>query len=120
MNNLLTAIHGKGFDHEIVDSEGHQLAKVFAWQSDSFELAQVLAAGPAFLEALTDDDDKSLWVIGHIETLVREYEREHNWKADEDPSATDESIQTVVRACKKIRAIIAQAKGEVRRERDHV
>jgi hypothetical protein len=54
MINLLQAIHGKGFDHEIVDSEGHQLAKVFAWESNSFELAQVLAASTSMLNVLKD------------------------------------------------------------------
>jgi len=56
MINLLQAVHGKGFDHEIVDSDGHQVAKVFAWESNSFELAQLLASSFALLTALEAAD----------------------------------------------------------------
>jgi hypothetical protein len=51
----LAAIHGKGFDHQIVVAKTRtEVGKVYAWESDSFEMAQVMAASTAMLNVLKD------------------------------------------------------------------
>lgn len=47
------------------------------------------------IKALTNHEDRSLWWLGWVNTLVKEYEKEHMWCQDEDPDATREAIQTV-------------------------
>jgi glyoxylate carboligase len=52
---LLIAIDGKGFDHQIVTAvDGNEVARVFAWESDSFEMAKVLAASTRMLNVLSE------------------------------------------------------------------
>jgi len=92
MNNYpqLIAINGKGFDHQIVTAVGgNEVARVFAWESDSFEMAKVLAASTAMLTACEF----------YVESL-RELERGGyiitGWELE---------------AYRKFRAVIAETKG---------
>ena len=47
------------------------------------------------LGALTGHEDRSLWWLGYVKTMVREYERVHDWDNDDDPQATAEAIDTI-------------------------
>ena len=63
----------------------------------------------ALVTALTGHDDDTLWGIAWIETLMREYERTHDWENDEDPSATAEALEIGRRVCRQVRAAIKEA-----------
>jgi hypothetical protein len=46
------------------------------------------------------DDEEISW----LECLVGEYDREHDWDADEDPGATSECLASCRALAKKLRA----------------
>jgi len=87
---LLTAVNGKGFDHQIVTAVGgNEVARVFAWERDSFEMAQVLAASTAMLAACE-------FYVESIRELEQGGYRIAGWELE---------------AYRKFRAVIAEAKG---------
>lgn len=63
----------------------------------------------AFVNALCGDVPEPLSAIsplGYLETLVRLYEKEHDWQHDEDPTATREAIDICKKALADIRAVL--------------
>ena len=49
----------------------------------------------ALIDALTGHEDKSLWWLSYVGTLVRECKRVHDWDADDDPDATAEAFDRI-------------------------
>jgi hypothetical protein len=88
---LLIAIDGKGFDHQIVTAiDRNEVARVFAWESDSFEMAKVLAASTAMLTACE-------FYVGTLHELEQGGYRIAGWELE---------------AYRKFKAAIAEAKGK--------
>ena len=61
------------------------------------DMDEIAALPPVhnLIDGLTGHEDKSLWWLSYVSTIVNEYEREHDMESDEDPSATIEAIHRV-------------------------
>lgn len=96
----------------------HPCARRVACRDDSYNPtdrdeckanARLIAAAPAFWEAVTGDETPELWRISWLERLLSSFKETHDWQADEDPSATMEHFIEAEEMCRLLRAAIAAA-----------
>lgn len=55
--------------------------------------------------------DITAWQVGWIKTLVTQYRQEHNWEADEDPTATAEMLREATHVADELSKVYRQCAG---------
>lgn len=86
-----------------VEDQERQIAALEA------QLSAVQAQLGAFITALTDHDDPSLWRIQYLRQIFRDYQAIYDQDLDDDPDATAEAIDIIGRCLEELRLALAAA-----------
>ena len=94
------------FVEHLVDDDGNGNIVVFS-REEVVAFAREVPEVKALVAAITGHEDRSLWWLSYVGTVVREYEKTHDWVDDMDPDATAEAIRIVERGVASIQAALA-------------